>query len=369
MKILYVTTISATMTFFIEHIKMLINEGNSVELACNCTEPVSEIYNDLGCIVHDIPFSRSPFSKNNIVGYKMLKKIVGEGNYDVVHTHTPNASLCTRLACIKVRKKGTKVFYTAHGFHFFKGAPLKNWALYYPVEKVCSRFTDTLITINHEDYSIAQKKMKAKKVFYVPGVGIDLQKIYNVECDKNEIRKSLLIPDDAILLFSVGELNENKNHQIVLQALAKIKDDKVHYMIAGFGEWQEKLVQLAKDLNIKNQVHFLGYRTDVLNLYKSSDIFVFPSLREGLSVSLMESMACGLPVICSNIRGNIDLIDNCKGGFLFKPDDSIELQSEIIEMVNDKQLRFNMGVYNKKKIKLFDKEAVKINLKQIYEEK
>ena len=151
-----------TMGFFLEHIKMLLNEGHTVEIATNCEKPVPEIYNTLGCKVHDIPFSRSPFSKNNLKAYKMFKQLVESEHYDIVHTHTPNASMIVRLACRKVRKQGTKVFYTAHGFHFFRGAPLKNWLMYYPIEKFCARFTDVLITINKEDFALAQKKMPAK---------------------------------------------------------------------------------------------------------------------------------------------------------------------------------------------------------------
>ena len=366
MKILYVTTVSMTMGFFPEHIKMLLNEGHTVEIATNCEKPVPEIYNTLGCKVHDIPFSRSPFSKNNLKAYKMLKQLVESEHYDIVHTHTPNASMIARLACREVRKQGTRVFYTAHGFHFFKGAPLKNWLIYYPIEKFCARFTDVLITINKEDYALAQKKMPAKKVCYVPGVGIDLSKIQNTQCDRNEVRKSMGVPEDCILLLSIGELNVNKNHQVVVKALAKLNNKNVHYAIAGIGDQKENLLSLAKELGVENQFHLLGYRTDALKLYKATDIFVFPSFREGLSVSMMEAMASRLPIVCSKIRGNVDLVENDIGGYHFIPNDVNTLSNVIALLIDDNSKRKEMGLANSKAIQSFCLSEVLNKMKEIY---
>lgn len=171
MRILYVTTISLTMnSFFKPHIEMLVHEGNKVDIACNYSDlALDDLYKDLGCKYHQIDFSRSPLSLDNVKAYSQLKKLIEKGKYDIVHCHTPNASVIARLVCRKFRKKnGLKVFYTAHGFHFYKGAPKLNWLVYYPIEKICSYFTDKLITINREDYQLAKKKMKAKEVCYVP---------------------------------------------------------------------------------------------------------------------------------------------------------------------------------------------------------
>lgn len=354
MKILYVTTISNTMGFFVEHIKMLYKEGHSVEIACaEGTKPLNPIYQEIGCKVHNIPFSRTPFSKSNLKAYKILKHLVETERYDIVHTHTPNASMIARLACRNVRKQGTRVFYTAHGFHFFKGAPLKNWLMYYPVEKICAHFTDVLITINKEDYALAQKKMHAPKVCYVPGVGIDLSKIQNIECDRNEVRKSMGVPADCVLLLSIGELNTNKNHQVVVKALAKLNNKNVHYAIAGIGNQKDNLLALAENLGVKEQFHLLGYRTDALKLYKAADVFVFPSFREGLSVALMEAMASGIPIVCSKIRGNVDLVEHEKGGYLFVPADHQTLYLQLKNVIEDKSLYEKFGDYNKKNIEKF----------------
>lgn len=366
MKFLYVTTISNTMGFFVEHIKMLYREGHTVEIACaEGTKPLSNVYKQLGCKVHLIPFSRSPLSISNIKAYSRLKQLVETEHYDIVHTHTPNASMIARLACRGVRKQGTKVIYTAHGFHFFKGAPLKNWLMYYPVEKFCAKYTDVLITINQEDYAFAQKNIHASKVCYVPGVGIDLQKIRDVQCNRDEVRDSIGVPRDCFLLLSIGELNCNKNHQVVLHALACLKNKKIHYAIAGVGKQHDFLVNLAKKLGIDKQIHLLGYRTDALKLYKAADIFVFPSFREGLSVSLMEAMANGLPIICSQIRGNVDLVKNGEGGFLFNPSDISSLNVALENLIESSDTQKRFGKMNKVAIEKFNLTNVLANMKDL----
>lgn len=365
MKFLFVTTISGTMNFFPEHVRMLLQEGHSVEIACSCAlKPINSIYYAFGCKVHDIPFSRSPFSKQNLKAYRMLKDLVERECYDIVHTHTPNASMIVRLACRNVRKQGTKVIYTAHGFHFFKGAPLKNWLMYYPVEKFCGRYTDVLITINKEDYELAQKKIHAKKVCYVPGVGVDLERIRSVQADRNEVRRSMGVPENCMLLTSVGELSKRKNHQVVIKALAQINNANVHYVIAGEGSLLSNLADLAKKLRIERQVHFLGYRKDVYKIYKSSDIVILPSLQEGLPVALMEAIACDCHVICSKIRGNVDLVQNQE--LLFSPFDVEELQKKLCVLIEDCLLDEKKNQSEIELVTIFSMSNVLSEMKKIY---
>ncbi len=365
MKILYITTISLTInTFFRPHIEMLVGEGNSVDLACNCNElELDSCYSDMGCRQYQVDFSRSPVSSGNLKAYYQLKKILQQGNYDIVHCHTPNASIITRLVCRKYRKSGLKVFYTAHGFHFYKGAPELNWMLFYPIEKFCSRFTDKLITINKEDYDLAKTRFKAKEVYYVPGVGVDLTEFEKVQGDAACKRRELGIPEKAFLLFSVGELNNNKNHQIIIKALAKLNNPDVHYAIAGLGEQRDSLLALSKSLGVEKQVHLLGYRTDISELNHTADVFCFPSFREGLSVSLMEAMACGCTCVVSKIRGNVDLIDEF-GGLTFNPNDidaCVEAVDKVIKSDNS-----SFGKYNIEKIKDFEISVVIEMMRKIY---
>lgn len=365
MKILYVTTISLTInSFFKPHIEMLVNEGHKVDIACNSEDlELDSIYYQLGCKHYQVDFSRSPICSENVKAYCQLKRIMQQGHYDIVHCHTPNASLITRLVCRNFRKSGLKVFYTAHGFHFYKGAPKLNWMLFYPIEKFCSFFTDKLITINKEDFDFAKNKLKAKDVYYVPGVGIDLPKLESVDIDIAEKRREIGVPEDALLLLSVGELNENKNHQIIIKALAKLKNPDLHYAIAGLGDKSEFLLDLSRELGVEEQVHLLGYRTDIIELNRSADAFCFPSVREGLSVSLMEAMACGCACVVSKIRGNVDLIDET-GGRLFEPsdlDNCIEAIDTIIRCD-----RAKMGKSNIEKVKSFEIAVVIEMMRKIY---
>lgn len=367
MKILYVTTISLTMnSFFKPHIKMLVEEGNQVEIACNTKDlALDPLYEELGCRSYQIDFSRSPLSPENVKAYRQMKEVVEKGNYDIVHCHTPNASVVTRLVCREFRKKdGLRVFYTAHGFHFYKGAPVKNWLLYYPIEKFCSRFTDKLITINREDYALAQKKFKAKEVCYVPGVGVDLSKFQNVQVDRNAKRQEIGVPEDSFLLLSVGELNENKNHQIIIRALAQLNDRNIHYAIAGVGDKKDHLLKLSEDLDVSRQIHLLGYRTDVAQLYKAADMYALPSIREGLNMSIMEAMASGMPVVCSKIRGNSDLIDE-DGGALFEPHSVAECEEAIRTVI--KADRNRMARNNRQKVNAFSITNVIGEMRKIYE--
>ena len=363
MKILYVTTVGITMGFFKGFIKGLLDEGHTVDIATNEQDfPVADCYREWGCRVFPISTSRSPLSMGNVKAVGQIKRLVMTEKYDLVHCHTPIAAFCTRLACRKARKKlGTKVFYTAHGFHFYKGAPKKNWLIFYTAEKLVARYTDVLITMNGEDYALAQKKLRAKKVAYVPGVGIDLSKFGKAEINVAEKRASLGVPEGATLLLSVGELNENKNHSTVIRTLKDFEN--VHYVIAGKGHLEAELLALAAAEGVCDRLHLLGYRTDVAELYAAADAFVFPSYREGLSVSLMEAMATGLPVVCSAIRGNVDLIDE-QGGALFDPH-SVDACREAIATVLAAD-RAAAGAYNKEKVKEFSTDTVFAAMRLLY---
>ena len=312
-----------------------------------------------GIKIHQIDFERNPLSPRNICAYKQLNKLMQSEKYDVVHSNTPVGGLIGRICARK--NNVPKVLYQAHGFHFYKGAPLKNWLLFYPAEKLCAHFTDTLITINQEDYNLARKKMKAKSIEYVPGVGVDTSKFANVEIDRDKKRQELDIPVDKKLLISIGELNENKNHETVIRALQDIKD--VCYIIVGKGDKQQMLEKLIDDLDVSDRVFLLGYRQDIGELLKMSDLFAFPSYREGLSVSVMETMSSGLPVVCSNIRGNCDLIDE-NGGVLFDPHSIDDCKNAITKALNSNMA--DMGKCNQVKVSNFSYEKVHNKMKEIY---
>lgn len=311
-----------------------------------------------------VAMDRFPFTLNNLKVLRKLSQLINENKYDIIHCQSPVGGVLTRIAARKCRKS---VIYTAHGFHFFEGASKFNWLIYYPIEYLLSRYTNTLITINQEDYK-RSLNFRAKDKIYIPGVGIDTSKINELDINKESYRDELDLKTIDLVLLSVGELNENKNHKVVLEALSTMNLSHVHYVICGMGELREELIDYSKKLSISNQVHFLGFRTDVLNLMQVSDIFIFPSFREGLPFSLMEAMASGLPAIVSDIRGNCDLIVNDAGGRLIDPSAPDIWAINIEELLSNPELRASMSDYNLKRIKDFDIHKINEKMAKIYAE-
>lgn len=367
-KVLFVATVVKThiMVFHIPYLKWFKENGyetyvcarNDYENKDDCVIPYCDYY-------YDLPFERSPIRLNNFKTYKQLKEIIDSTDFDIIHCHTPMGGVLTRLAARNVRRKNTTVIYTAHGFHFYKGAPIVNWLLYYPVERWLARYTDVLITINKEDYSRA-KKFKAKSIEYVPGVGIDTNKFNEILVNKSKKRSEIGIGENSFIVLSVGELNKNKNHETIIRAIAQLGNPDIYYVICGEGPLANYLRNLARELGVANQVKLLGFRTDIAEVSKVSDVFAFPSFREGLSLSLMEAMTSGLPVICSNIRGNSDLVEEGKGGYLIKPDNIQGFTNAILKVYENNTQGKNMGIYNRSVIRNFDLQNVIVEMEYIY---
>ena len=371
-KVLFVATVVKTqmMQFHIPYLKMFKDMGwetavaskNDYENPADCQIPYCDTY-------YNIPFERLPWKPKNIQAYRMLKKIIDEGEYDIVHCHTPVGALIARLAALGARKKGTKVIYTAHGFHFFKGAPKRNWLLFYPPEWLLAPVTDVLITINKEDHARALKKLHAKRIEYVPGVGINTEKFRGIAVDRQEKRRELGYGENDFLMLTVAEMTPNKNHITVLKAMALLKDKEefanMHYLICGRGEMWASLEESAKELGIADHVNFLGYRTDAPELYRCSDMFAFMTFREGLSVALMEAMSSGMPIVCTKIRGNTDLIDDDVSG-VFAENNPQAVADAILALYRDPERRAALGKAAAEKVMLFDEWNVHKQMKEIY---
>ena len=359
--------------FNIPNIEILQSLGYDVTVVADFVDPgtitveraenLKERLNNMGVTVIHVAIPRSLNPRAIFTAYKAVKMLINNEKYDLIHCHSPIGGAICRLAARKARKKGTKVIYTAHGFHFYDGAPKKNWIVYYPIERILSRITDVLITINKEDYKRALKSFKAKKTVYVPGIGVDVNKFANVSIDRDLKRKDLGLSEEDIMILSVGELNENKNHGVVIKALGEIQDSRIHYFIAGKGDLDTYLSKLAVEKKVN--LHLLGFRTDVAELYKCADIYVLPSLREGLNVSLMEAMASGLPSVVGRIRGNVDLINNSVG-FLCNPCDSLEFASKISLLASNPGTRFKMSNNSANRIKRYDIGFVRNIIVQYY---
>lgn len=372
-KVLFTATVVKThiMEFHIPYLKMLQDMGWETAVASrnDYFEDPTELDIPYCDQYFDIPFRRFPLHPMNIKAFFRLKKVIDQGNYDIIHCHTPVGAMITRLAAGAARKQGTKVIYTAHGFHFFKGAPLLNWLIYYPVEWCLAHMTDVLVTINKEDYTFAQKKIHAKRIEYVPGMGIDISRFHAGRSSRLEKRQELGLKDEDFLILTVAEMTKNKNHSTIVKAMALLKDkpeyENMYYLICGRGEEKDALAQEAQQLGVADRVIFLGYRHDVPELCRCSDMFAFMSFREGLPVALMEAMSCGLPAICSEIRGNTDLIDDGEDG-VFVENTPQAVAEGILAMYRDPELRARLGSAAEAKIRMFDAKSVHERMKEIY---
>ena len=357
---------------------------------CQFHKPLAEVLHAHGCEVHvaardnlaeknglkldfvekvfDVPFSRSPKSADNIRAYKELKRIIETEKYDVIHCNTPMGGIVTRLAAKKARKKGTKVFYTAHGFHFYKGASKKNWLFFYPIEKLFAKKTDKLITINREDYSLASKKFKTD-VSYIHGVGVNEERYYPVSDEKRlELRKKLGFKESQKIMLCVGELLPNKNQKMAIKVMEKLVKDfpDCVLLIAGNGPEKENLEALIKQIKVEDNVKLLGYCTCLEEYQRISDLSLSCSKREGLPLNVVEAMLTQRPFVATANRGHCELIADGENGFIVAVDDVDAMYERIKDLISDEQKNKSMG-NNARKIALqYSFGSVKGELEKIY---
>lgn len=349
-------------------LKAALDMGYDVILGINRNRPEELRCSEIPIEFYDSHTYRSiiAFSDNKIA-YRNLEKIVREGNVSVIHCNTPIGGMIGRLVGKKYHIN--KVIYTVHGFHFFKGAPLFNRTVLKWAEQIMALWTDAIITMNQEDYEIAQKfkLKKGGKVFLVHGVGITLSEFSNPG-NRSKKREELGLKESDIAFISAGDLVVRKNYSMAIKAIAKANNKNIHYFICGKGSELAKLKKLAQEKGVDNQIHFLGFRVDIKELLYASDVFLFTTLQEGLPRSMMEAMACGLPCIASKIRGNVDLLDDGKGGFLRELTDVDGFADCISKMADSEEMRKQMSLYNLEAIKQYDLSVVEQEIDAIYKE-
>lgn len=365
--------------FNMPNIALLQKLGYEVDVACNfiegntCSDArVAELkqkLQDMHVHCYQIDFARNiKHMGQNMKALWQVEALMKQNTYEFCHCHSPIGGVVARIAGHRTR---TKVIYTAHGFHFYQGAPVMNWLVYYPVEKMLSRWTDVLITINHEDYKLAKKKFKMKKLTYVPGIGIDTQREGLSQKEKEEKRKELGIPQAAFLITNAAEFTPNKNQKTVIEAIEQLHNPNIYFVMCGIGEKKAELEQYVKEHGLEEHIRFVGFRNDLHEILQISDCFVLSSFREGLSVALMEAMAEGLPVVCGRIRGNVDLIKDGKGGILVSPGEEKDYEEAFRKLYEMKQKAFqkfeNIGLNNRNKVEAFSKETVDQIMKKVYQ--
>lgn len=356
-------------SFEVNNILNWKNKGADVFLLSNFSEKKynrhQEIIDSLCVTTIDYPFSRSLTKNRFFKTIKFIKRIINDYKIDIVETQNPIVSALVRFACSRTRVRC--VIYTVHGFFFYKGCSLKKRLLFKPIEKFLSKKTDIIVTTNLEDYNFCKHLKPRVGYYYVHGVGIDCDSIIRERSNKAALCGELGVPIDSFLCVSVGECIKRKNHSDAIRAISRLKElSNIHYLIVGDGEEVKNLKKLSSSLGIEKKVHFLGYRNDANYIMKSCDLYLFPSIQEGLSVALMQAMACGLPVVCSKIRGNVDCIIHGEGGFVYSVFNDSEMAKYIEICYNDKTIRDSFGVYNVKKSYEFSSEIVNSEMANIY---
>lgn len=318
-----------------------------------------------------IPIKRSPYNFKNLTAYKELKKIL-MNNYDIIHCHTPMGGVLGRLATKNVNTKAV-VIYTAHGFHFCKGAPLINWFMYYPIEKYFAKYTDVLLTINEEDYAIARKKfLVCNDIFKVDGVGVDLSRFYPYSADKKlQVRRELGYDKDDYIITNVAEITKNKNQYMLIKSLAELKKSIPTLKVLFIGNdnystEKKRLKLLIKKNKVQDFIQFLGYRHDVDKLTAISNIAFSASIREGLPVNIIEAMACGIPIVCKRNRGHNSLIIDGKSGLLFSS--TTEMINSILKIYKSECFADNLSKNAIQCSKKYSRELIIEKMAKIYEQ-
>ena len=366
MKILYTATVlSHICQFHLPYLKELQERGNVVHVAAHDNLALK---NGLALKYADrfieIPFQRSPFDRRNIGAYRQLKQLIQGENYDLIVCNTPVGGILTRLAARKVRKKGCRVIYMAHGFHFYQGASRKNWLLFYPVEKGMARLCDTLITITEEDYLLAKKKFSTE-VEHIHGVGVSAERYHPAdEAACREMRRAEGLTDSDFVLLCTGELNKNKDQTTLIRAVSEVKEKipNLKVLLAGNGPMEQELKALVSSLGAEDNIHFLGYRTDLEKVAPAVDAVISCSRREGMPLNIIEAMLCGKPVIAAANRGSRELIQDGQNGRLFTAGDTAALGQYILELCHRPELCRTMGQAGMAKAEEYTVASVKQEL-------
>lgn len=365
MKILLVSNKVKTYSLaFQNEVEPLLEAGHEVIWAADFSSFVGDRTHDIPFETRQIDIKSSPLNKSNIGAYKSLIKILKEGDFDVVQSSTPIGGMLARMAAKKM--KIPKVIYEAHGFLFFKGAPLINRTVYKLQEQLMAHWTDVLVTINDEDYRAAQKLKlkKGGKLFMIHGAGVEVGQ--SRDCDRKAKRAEIGLPENATAIVSAGILNKNKNNKVIIEALNELKNENIYYVICGEGEEEQNLRSLAESLGVSERVKFLGFRTDMKHIMLACDIFAMPSFREGVPRALLEAMDLGLPCIGTRTRGIRELIGNDK--LLCNGRSGREFAEAVEYIIRNPDVCKAIIARNVEEAKLYSKERVRAEYAAIYDE-
>lgn len=374
-KVLIVTSIGGFLSKFeMNDVHILQEYGWEVHYASNFQNPVYELdWDELlkeKIHAHPIPIEKSPIHlAANFRAFRQVRRLIDREGIDLIHCHNPMGGVVARLAARFSRRK-PRVIYTAHGLHYYEGAPKINWLLFYPVERALARCTNCIITINSEDCESA-KKLHLRQggiVRQIHGVGVDMERFQPRPEMREVVRSGLGIPEDGFHIVTAAELNENKNQSLVIQALKRLNDRGIYYTICGKGPCRQRLEELIRQNGLEDRVRLLGYRTDMEDILQSADCFAFPSRREGLGIAAVEALACGIPVIASDNRGTKEYMQDGINGIVCPSDDLNVLCKALRKFRTDPAYRARLGAQCRPSVARFDISDTDARMRSIYKE-
>lgn len=372
-RILFVTTISGFLPQFEKNdVKLLKEMGGEIHYASNFENPVyafdREELTGQGIRMHHIDVAKSPAKVGaNARAVRQLKAIIDGEGIDMVHCHNPMGAAAARIAAA-ISKRKPYVIYTAHGFHFYKGAPVLNWLLFYPAEYLLAGCSDQIITINREDYRRACRfpLKKGGSVSQIHSVGVDRQRFRPRKELCLSKREELRIPAGAFHIVTAAELNANKNQRVVMEAIAGLPYKDIYYSICGKGPNEEALRQFVREKHLAGRVNLLGYRTDMEEVLQTADCFAFPSRREGLGVAAVEALLCSVPLIVADNRGTREYTIHGENGIVCRNNSVEDFREAIRFLYEKKDVREEMASKCRASAEKFTLEEVEKTMRGVY---
>lgn len=365
--------------------KKILFTANTLRHLYLCHLPYLKYFKDIGYEVHTasdddrkldnvdksfkLSIQRTPYSLKNIKAIFELRKILKNNHYDIIHTHTPMGAVVTRIAAIFARKKGMKVIYTAHGFHFFKGCPFINYILYYPIEKILSKYTDMIITVNLEDYDFAKKHFKTD-IRYIPGVGFNEEK-FKYRLNKKEqiqFRKDIGLENNDYVITYVAEISKRKRQDYLLKVIARMDITDEKFLFIGDHSNNKRIVRKIKKYNLSNIVKVISFNDDISKYLDISDLIISVSKQEGLPLNIMEAMYKEKTIVVTNCRGNRDLIQSDINGVVIDLDNKQQLIDTITYLKNNNCVSKKYAVMNRKIVKDYSINQILPKMIKIYKE-
>lgn len=310
-----------------------------------------------------INFEKNMFSISNYFNSIKIARTIKDENYDVINIHTSLASFFTRLGIMLLSKKPTLVINTVHGYLFDDNSPFIKRTIMLLAEKFTRSVTDIIITMNSSDYKIAtEHKLYKNSIYSTNGMGIDLTLFPSISpINKTLLREKYNLSPNDFLLIYVAEFSKRKNQKFLINALNQLvsngyKDMKL--LLLGDGILLNECKLYAKQLGIAENVFFIGYTKDTCIYYQMSDICVSSSRIEGLPFNIMEAMSIGLPLIVSNVKGHMDLVQQNQNGFLFEYNSIYEFSDYVKTIYENRELCYSMGTKNRELSKNYSIDIV-----------